>query len=395
MRRAPKNANRRSRRDAEPLGGSVDEGGTVAVRPRSRNESETVPATVAAAAIEAWFPKQARDLPWRRRRTPYRVLVSEAMLQQTQVSRIAERFPRFLRRFPSIRALAAAPLDEVLAEWEGLGYYRRARLLHAAAIEVVASHGGRIPSDPKGIRSLPGVGRYTAGAVASLAFGLREPIVDGNVIRVVLRLDGRPLASDDPAAIDWSWHRARELVEAARDPAVLNEGLMELGATVCTPANPRCAECPLAEHCRAKASAQASSIPRPKRAAVRREVHHHAISIRGSKPGSLLLRQRPAKGLWAGLWELPTIESPTALPEVAIAASLGIPEASLRTLGRFSHKTTHRDVTFHVFEVEHAASKLARRSDLVEGTRECSDAARRELAMGVPQRRTLALAEHA
>lgn len=317
------------------------------------------------------------------------------MLQQTQVSRIAERFPRFLRRFPSIRALAEAPLDEVLAEWEGLGYYRRARLLHAAAVEVVSKHRGRVPSEPDSLRSLPGVGRYTAGAVASLAFGLREPIVDGNVIRVVLRLDGRPLASDDPQAIDWSWHRARELVEAAADPAVLNEGLMELGAIVCTPANPRCGECPLAGSCRAAATGQASSIPRPKRAAVRRELHHTAIAIRGAKSGSLLLRQRPVRGLWAGLWELPTIESPTALSDAEIAASLGVPESALRTLGRFLHKTTHRDVSFRVLEVDRSASKAARRSAVAHEAAECSEPARRGRAMGVPQRRALSLAENA
>jgi A/G-specific adenine glycosylase len=354
-----------------------------------------VPATVAAESIERWFPTRARDLPWRRRRTPYRVLVSEAMLQQTQVSRIAERFPRFLRRFPSIRALAEASLDDVLAEWEGLGYYRRARLLHAAAAEVVAKHGGRVPSDPESLRSLPGVGRYTAGAVASLAFGLREPIVDGNVIRVVLRLDGRPLASDDPQAIAWSWQRASELVDAASDPAVLNEGLMELGAIVCTPANPRCDECPLSKVCRAAAAGQASSIPLPKRAALRREVHHHAISIRGVRSGCLMLKQRPARGLWAGLWELPTIESPAALSEREVATRLGVPESALRTLGGFLHKTTHRDVRFHVLEVDRTASKPARRSDIATGAIEFSPSARLDLAMGVPQRRSLALAQEA
>lgn len=362
------------------------------MRVRSRNESEAPDAAVAAGSIEAWFPEQARDLPWRRRRTPYRVLVSEAMLQQTQVSRVAERFPRFVRRFPSVRALAAAELDAVLAEWEGLGYYRRARLLHAAAKEIVSRHGGRVPRDPAALLALPGVGRYTAGAIASLAFGLREPIVDGNVIRVVLRLDGRPLASDDAEAIAWSWRRARELVEAAHDPAVLNEGLMELGATVCTPAAPRCGECPWRAECRAAAAGAAGSIPRPKRPPKRREVHHHALSIASGPSGELLLRRRAAKGLWAGMWELPTIESPEALSDEAIAERLGVPATALRRLGSFIHKTTHRDVVFHAIRIDRRGAKPLREGEALAGARSVGAAERTRLAMGVPQRRTVELA---
>ncbi len=317
------------------------------------------------------------------------------MLQQTQVSRIAERFPTFVRRFPSIRSLAAASLDEVLAAWEGLGYYRRARLLHAAAIEIVERHRGRVPSDPDLLRSLPGVGPYTAGAIASLAFGRREPIVDGNVIRVVLRIDGRPLASDDPQAVAWSWQRSRELVEASTDPAVLNEGLMELGATVCTPASPRCDECPVHAICRAKATGQASTIPLPKRAPSRREIHHHAIAIPGPSRGTLLLKQRPAKGLWAGLWELPTIEAPTALTLEAIADRLGVPVAALRRCGAFLHKTTHRDVSFEVLMVDQDGARTARRSEITRGATPFDGPSRTRLGMGVPQRRTLELATRA
>lgn len=314
------------------------------------------------------------------------------MLQQTQVARIAERFPGFLRRFPSIRALAAADLDEVLAAWEGLGYYRRARLLHAAAIEIVSNHRGRVPSDPQALRSLPGIGRYTAGAVASLAFGRREPIVDGNVIRVTLRIDGRPLASDDPQAIAWSWERARELVEASSDPAVLNEGLMELGATVCTPASPRCGECPVQSICRAKAAGETSAIPLPKRPPSRRAIHHQAIAIPGTSTGTLLLRQRPAKGLWAGLWELPTIESPNALSREEIAGRLDVPAEAVRECGSFLQKTTHRDVFFHVLAVSRDRAKAARGSAAARGATACNETERRLLAMGVPQRRTLELA---
>ena len=160
------------------------------------------------------------------------------MAQQTQVRRVAERFERLLRRFPTPAAMAAAPLADVLEEWQGLGYYRRARMLHAAAAAIVERHGGRVPRQLEALLDLPGVGPYTAGAVASIAFGARAPIVDGNVARVLLRVAGVELAADAPRAQRWCWERAEALVARAGSPAILNEGLMELGATICTPAAP-------------------------------------------------------------------------------------------------------------------------------------------------------------
>ncbi len=343
-----------------------------------------------ATAIERWFPGAARDLPWRKRRTPYRVLVSEAMLQQTQVSRVAERFPEFMARFPNVQALAKASLDEVLAAWQGLGYYRRARLLHAAAKVVAESHRGRVPSDPSLIRGLPGVGRYTAGAIASLAFGLPEPIVDGNVIRVVLRLDGRRLASDDPTAVEHCWSRARELVEGAEDPARLNEGLMELGATVCTPASPRCGECPLRARCVSRREGTQLQTPLPKSAARRVTVHHHAVAI--SQGSNLRIRQRGDRGLWARMWELPTVESPEPLSLAALAEALGVPKASLDHAGEFLHRTTHRDVVFRVHRLD---PKLAAAIERIPAFAETVSVRRRDLgsyAMGVAQQRTIELA---
>lgn len=197
-----------------------------------------------ADAITAWHHANARDLPWRDapagERDPYRVLVSEIMLQQTQVARVIEKYESFLARFPTIADLAAADEAEVLAEWSGLGYYRRARLLHAAARSVVADQEGEIPRDHATLLTIPGIGRYTAGAIASIAFDQPHPIVDGNVARVVLRIEARAETPNDPKGLKQTWSRAESLVHAAAEsstsPGVFNEGLMELGATICTPA---------------------------------------------------------------------------------------------------------------------------------------------------------------
>ena len=219
-----------------------------------------------SALLERWFAGAARDLPWRRRRNGWTSLVSEALLQQTQVARVAERFPEFMRLFPTPKAMALAGEAAVLRAWRGLGYYRRARSLHAAAVAVVERHGGRVPSDARRLRELPGVGRYTAGAVASIAFGKAEAIVDGNVMRVLARLADRRASTVDPAGQAWCWSQAERLAVAARRPGVTNEALMELGATVCTPANPRCDACPLARLCRSRSAGTQAIVRRRSRA---------------------------------------------------------------------------------------------------------------------------------
>lgn len=337
------------------------------------------------AAIEQWFAAHRRDLPWRRDRTPYRVLVSEFMLQQTQVSRVAERYPCFLKRFPSIRSLAEAPLEAVLAQWQGLGYYRRARLLHAAAERIVAEHDGRVPRDLALLQGIPGIGRYTAGAIASIGFGDRAPIVDGNVSRVLLRLHGRLLASDDREAVASSWREAESLVLAASDPAALNEGLMELGATVCTPMAPRCEACPLRSACRALAQGLAREIPLPKRAPLRQRLDHHAVLV--ERGGSLLLSQRPATGLWAGLWGLPGIDAPPRRGRRAIAELLGVSPEAVEPAGGFVHLTTHREVRVHLHRL--------RAGEFVKdpaGCRWANAEVQAGLPMGSLQRRSIELA---
>ena len=215
-----------------------------------RKVAKQVPnARAIATRLQEWFPRVLRDLPWRKRRTPWRVLVSEVMLQQTQASRVAEKFPAFLRRFPSPQRLAESTELSVLSLWQGLGYYRRAKNLRAAAQMMVAQFGGRVPRSVQELQTLPGIGRYSAGAIASIAFGQAAPIVDGNVARVLSRIADRRETTKGKIAEAWLWSTAEELVRSAKSPAVLNEALMELGATVCTPRAPRCGECPLKRCC--------------------------------------------------------------------------------------------------------------------------------------------------
>ncbi|MBC7172514.1 MAG: A/G-specific adenine glycosylase, partial [Polyangiaceae bacterium] len=203
------------------------------------------------SALLEWFDRAQRDLPWRRTLDPYAIWVSEVMLQQTRVETVIPYYERFLTRFPTPAALAEAEEDAVLAAWSGLGYYRRARMLHAGAREVVATYGGAVPEAREARLALPGVGRYTAGAIGSIAFGKPEPIVDGNVARVLSRvrfIETPPGRADTERRL---WDEAERLVYGER-PGALNQALMELGATVCTPSSPRCTECPIARACAAR-----------------------------------------------------------------------------------------------------------------------------------------------
>lgn len=328
---------------------------------RARKPASATAADRIARALEAWFGTDgvARQLPWRDRpageRDPYVVLVAETMLQQTQVSRIAERLPRFLSRFPTLADLAAADLDDVLAEWSGLGYYRRARSLHAAARLAVERHNGELPRGIDALRELPGVGRYTAGAIASLAFNAPAPIVDGNVSRVLLRVHGRSAASDDRSVQLWLWDQAGRIASSTDRPGLVNEAMMELGATVClpAPAEPACERCPLAGLCRARADGTQMRIPLPKSAAKRKAVYAASVVIT-REDGAMLLEQRPARGMWAGMWQAITIEradrhADTGELAAELAVSVGINVRSLTRTGGFLHKTTHRDVHFEVW----------------------------------------------
>ncbi len=314
-----------------------------------------------ARAVSAWFARHARPLPWRlpptktaalkngARRDPYAALVSETMAQQTQIARVAERYVRFLATFPTVRALAAAEEAEVLALWSGLGYYNRARNLHRAARQVIAEHDGELPQEVTALRALPGVGPYTAGAIASLAFGLAEPIVDGNIARVLIRLAARPEAPDTTACRKWCWQRAGELVRAAKEPAAFNEGLMELGAIVCTPSAPKCDSCPLSRWCAAREQNLQEELPLAKKPPRRRTLY--CASLLCTREGEVLLEQRPGQGMWASLWQAPTIESNRRIGPVTLRkAQPGL--ESLRKLATFTHQTSHRRVEFTVYRAE-------------------------------------------
>jgi A/G-specific adenine glycosylase len=243
-------------------------------------------------ALLAWYERSRRELPWRRTRDPYRIWLSEIMLQQTRVAAVLEHYRLFLEAFPTVEALAAADEAQVLALWSGLGYYRRARMMHRAARVIVAEHGGRLPGELEALRALPGVGRYTAAAVASIAFGAAAAVVDGNVERVLSRLDARAYGGGAEV-----WRRAEELLDARR-PGDWNQAMMELGATLCTPRAPQCLLCPLRRWCLAPGEGETTPKPRRKRVRMSR-----GWIARG---GKLFLVQRPADAAkMAGMWELP------------------------------------------------------------------------------------------
>jgi A/G-specific adenine glycosylase len=259
------------------------------------------------SALPAWYRRVRRPLPWRETRDPYAIWISEAMLQQTRVQTVEPYWRRFLARFPTVRALAAASESEVLALWSGLGYYRRARALREGARAIVQRHGGRFPRERAELLELPGIGPYTAGALLSIAFDRPEPLVDGNVERVFSRLFGLEAESGSASLRRDTWKLAAELVPA-RGAGDWNQALMELGATVCTPRNPLCGSCPVARRCVARREDRVGELPRvrarPPATAVELEV---LLARRGSR---LLLEQRPDRGRMSGLWQLPSIELP-------------------------------------------------------------------------------------
>lgn len=287
------------------LGGLASDPPSCGLPVHDWSESPEVVASFRKALLD-FFDRAARALPWRSTRDPYRILVSEIMAQQTRVETVVPYYERWLARFPTIDALAAAPQDDVLKMWEGLGYYSRARNLHRAAGVVCEAHGGLLPRSAVELKTLPGVGPYTAGAVASIAFDEAVPAVDGNVRRVFARLFDEPTPA---AAAVGRW--AAGVVDPDR-PGDFNQSLMELGATVCTPRGARCDLCPVGEWCGARAAGTVDERPLPKkRARVRRETRAVAVVVAGgeesSQGASVLLRRRPAEGLLAGLWEFPSV----------------------------------------------------------------------------------------
>lgn len=316
-----------------------------------------------ARRLLRWYDRHRRDLPWRRppgqsggRLDPYHVLVSEAMLQQTQVATVIPYYQRFLARFPTIADLAAADEQDVLRAWQGLGYYSRARNLQAAARRVVSDHGGALPATRDELLTLPGVGRYTAGAVASIAFGQRAPILDGNVTRVLCRLDRIAADSRARLTVQRLWRRAEEILPAKR-PGDFNSAMMELGATVCTPRNPQCLICPVRAHCEAQAAGEQERIPAPRKARPTPLFRRRIYCI--SREGRWLIEQRPPRGRWAGMWQFVTVDA-EADANTSVPATAGLPVElnDCRRIGAVSHGLTHRRYEFEVY-VGRAGSRLS------------------------------------
>ena len=273
------------------------------------------------------------------------------MLQQTRVDTVVPYYERFLARFPTLEALAVADEEDVLRVWAGLGYYARARNLKRAAEAVAREHGGELPREPEALASLPGVGRYTVGALRSIAFGERAAVVDGNVRRVLARLSGeRELADAD------AWRLAEALVPE-KEPGEWNQALMELGATVCTPRKPACLLCPVAEDCAARGH-DPERFPAPRAKAVVARVHAVAGVLR--RRGRLLVLRRPSHGLLGGLWELPTAEGRDPAALVELLAGVGLDAAAGAALGQVRHLFTHRDLRLELFALEDRGGRLAR-----------------------------------
>jgi A/G-specific adenine glycosylase len=314
-----------------------------------------------ARRLLGWYDRHRRDLPWRPdpktgrpAPEPYHVLVSEAMLQQTQVATVIPYYHRFLARFPRVCDLASAREQDVLRAWQGLGYYSRARNLHAAARAVVNEHGGELPRTIEGLLALPGVGRYTAGAVASIAFGTRAPIVDGNVARVLCRIDRVETDPRDRQTGQLLWRRAEEILPKRR-VGDFNSALMELGATVCTPRNPQCLLCPVREHCAAFAAGAQERIPAPRKA--RPTPLNRRVTFCIRRGDRWLIEQRPAKGRWAGMWQFVTLATPAAngVPH-SLARLLPVRTSNPRKLGMVTHGLTHRRYEFDVYACECAGA---------------------------------------
>lgn len=295
-----------------------------------------------------WYRRHRRALPWRQNRDPYPVWVSEVMLQQTRVATAIPYFERFLARFPDLASLAAAPLDDVLKMWEGLGYYQRARSLHQAAQEVMARHGGRIPLTPAEFGKLPGVGGYIQAAVLSIAAGQPLPAVDGNVLRVITRLRGWREDITRAATRRQIRQELMELLPSAA-PGDFNQALMELGALVCLPRQPRCGACPWQDQCQASASGQTTALP-VKALRPPKPVRPLAV-VAFCQNGELFIRRRPAGGLFGGLWEMPTMEvdrlgAPHPGGDLPPSLRQALETRLWQQLGTIHHELTH--VRLHI-----------------------------------------------
>jgi A/G-specific adenine glycosylase len=304
-----------------------------------------------------------QQLPWQQTRDPYRVWLSEIMLQQTQVATVLAYYARFLDLFPDVNALAAAPLDAVLAAWSGLGYYSRARNLHRCAQIVIEAHGGSFPNHAAGLQELPGIGRSTAAAIAAFCFNERAAILDGNVKRVLSRVCAFEGDLASTVAERELWSIATEgLPRQPDDMGAYTQGLMDLGATICMPKQPHCLLCPAQGMCQAQRQGRMEAFPVKTRKLRRSQRENWWLCLQADS--DILLQQRPAKGVWAGLWSLPLLDSPDAVLAFESTLPLG-PEQSIITQPAIKHALTHFDWTLHPCVAQLSASQKKQAQELI------------------------------
>ncbi|WP_348764840.1 A/G-specific adenine glycosylase [uncultured Salinisphaera sp.] len=310
---------------------------------------ERAPAAIADALL-AWFDVHGRhDLPWQHPRSAYRVWVAEVMLQQTQVATVIDYFNAFMARFPDVQTLAAAPSDDVMAHWAGLGYYARARNLHAAAQAVVAEHGGEFPRDVESLMALPGIGRSTAGAIAAQAFGVWAPILDGNAKRVIARLAALTATPGTAAYEKPLWQLAERYTPKQR-VTDYTQAIMDLGATLCTRSAPDCPRCPLSEGCAAYAQGDQARIPAPRKRKKRPQRETRVLVVTDTAD-RLLLEKRPPAGIWGGLWSLPEVAVDADIADVC-ATRFGLAVENAQELAPIHHGFTHFELLIHATYVQ-------------------------------------------
>jgi A/G-specific adenine glycosylase len=308
-----------------------------------------------------WYRRNRRDLPWRRTHDPYRIWVSEIMLQQTQVDTVVPYYHRFIKALPNVAALAAADEHDVLRLWEGLGYYRRARQLHRAAGDIVKRHAGRFPRSLEDVRQLPGIGRYTAGAILSIAYDQRAPILEANTIRVFARLVAMDADLGTTASQQTLWTVA-ETVLPRRNCRDFNQALMELGSLVCTPRSPRCDQCPLASVCESNRRGIQEQIPRRRAKLPSEDVLEASVAVR--RRGDLLLRRRTSGERWAGLWDFLRFPLSARLGEArrrelvdSVRQQSGLAVQGLRSVATLKHGVTRFRITLECYTAESIAAR--------------------------------------
>ncbi len=312
-------------------------------------------------ALLSWYSKHKRDLPWRKTEDPYRIWLSEIMLQQTQVVTVIDYYHRFLKKFPTLESLAQAPLEDVLALWSGLGYYSRARNLHRAAQKIVSEHQGKFPERSEDILSLPGIGRYTLGAIASIAFGQALPLVDGNVIRVYSRLFALKGSPSDSQFQKKIWAIAEKTMEK-KNPGDFNQALMELGATICTPQNPTCLICPVQNLCQVR-SQNPENYPEKKKIAEVQKLHRYAAVLKSESQVLLCLS---SKHRWMkNLWQLPSLFVKNNKGQKALQKHLekiGL-KTDLTPFKNLKHQITHHQIQLQSFIANTSQKELGIHSE--------------------------------